>query len=70
MIDQIHPAESTFADRAEELKASALEIAHTMGGQLATVNRRVQAAVNQDPVRALGVAFGAGLLLGWFIKRR
>jgi ElaB/YqjD/DUF883 family membrane-anchored ribosome-binding protein len=70
MIDRIQEFEGGYAEQAEELKAQALEYAATARERLAEGNAWVKEYVNKQPVRALGVALGMGVVLGWLIKRR
>jgi ElaB/YqjD/DUF883 family membrane-anchored ribosome-binding protein len=70
MIDRIQPAETGYADQAEEFKAQALEYAETARARLAEGTEIVKAYVTEKPARALGIALGLGVALGWLIKRR
>jgi hypothetical protein len=70
MIDRIQEFEPTYADQAEELKARALEYASIAHEQLARGNDYVKDYITKQPVRALGIALGLGVALGWWLKRR
>jgi len=70
MIDRIHPDALGYADQAEELKARAMEIASTAGARFSEGNAFVKDYVKRQPARALGIALGLGVVLGWLIKRR
>lgn len=70
MIDRIQGLESSFGPQAEELKEKALEYAATAREQLAQGSEKVRDYVVKEPARALGIALGVGVLLGWMIKRR
>jgi len=70
MIDRVRGAESDYGDQAEEIKARALEYAAVARERLAEGSGRVRDYVTKEPVRALGIALGMGVLLGWLIKRR
>lgn len=69
MIDRIH-AESGYADQAEELKAQALEYAEVAQARLAEGSEFVKDYITKQPARALAIALGLGVALGWLIKRR
>jgi len=70
MIDRFQGMESSFKPQAEELREAALEYAATARERLAEGNEMVRGYVSKEPVRALGIALGVGVLLGWLIKRR
>jgi len=70
MIDRLQPSESGYADQAEELKARALEYAMTAQARFAEGRDLLKTYVNKEPVRALGIALGLGVVVGWLIKRR
>ena len=70
MIDRLQPSETGFADQAEELKAQALEYALTAQARFAEGSELLKAYVTKQPARALGIALGVGVVLGWLIKRR
>lgn len=70
MIDRIQPAGAGYADQAEELKARAMEYAEDAKQRLAQGNEFLRDYVNKQPARALGIALGLGVVLGWLIKRR
>jgi len=70
MIDRFQGLESSFKPQAEELREAALEYAATARERLTEGNERIKSYVAKEPVRALGIALGVGVLLGWLIKRR
>jgi len=70
MIDRIQPAQAGFTDQAEELKAQAMEYAEVARARLSEGGDFVKDYVNKQPARALGIALGLGVVLGWLIKRR
>ncbi len=70
MIDRIHELESSYAGQAEELKAMALEYASTARVKLSEGSDQLKAYVVREPLKAIGVAVGLGVVLGWMIKRR
>jgi hypothetical protein len=52
------------------MKELALEAAATAKESLARGTDAIRAYIVREPVRALGLALGVGVLLGWVIKRR
>lgn len=70
MIDRLQPPETGYADQAEELKARALEYAMNAQVRFAEGSEFLKTYVNKQPVRALGIALGLGVVVGWLIKRR
>ena len=70
MIDRIQGLESALGPQADELKEKALEYAATAREMLSEGTDNVNHYVVKEPARALGVALGLGVLLGWLIKRR
>jgi hypothetical protein len=70
MINRITDLESTFGVQAEDLKESALVYVAAVQERLAEGCERVKQSIINQPVRALGIALGMGVLLGWLIKRR
>jgi ElaB/YqjD/DUF883 family membrane-anchored ribosome-binding protein len=70
MIDRIQNLEATLGPQAEEVKERALEYAAVARERLAEGSEMVKGYVVKEPVRALGIALGVGVLLGWLIKRR
>jgi len=70
MIDRMQGLESALGPQADELKERALEYAASARELLAGGTDKVRDYVIKEPARALGVALGLGVLLGWLIKRR
>ena len=70
MIDRIQGLESALGPQADELKERALEYAASARELLSEGTDKVKSYVVKEPARALGVALGLGVLLGWLIKRR
>ena len=70
MIDRIQGLEAQYGPQAEQIKEMALEYAATARERLAVGGERVKDYVVKEPARALGIALGVGVLLGWMIKRR
>jgi ElaB/YqjD/DUF883 family membrane-anchored ribosome-binding protein len=70
MIDRFQPADMGYADQAEEMKARALEYAEMARERFSEGSEFVKDYVTKQPARALGIALGLGVALGWLIKRR
>ena len=70
MIDRIQGLQSALGPQADELKERALEYAASAREMLSGGTDKVKEYVVKEPARALGVALGLGVLLGWLIKRR
>lgn len=60
------PLDATTVDAREK----ALEITAAAREALASCEKRVRSYIASDPVRALGIALGLGVFVGWLIKRR
>ena len=58
------------AASAEELKEMAAAYAAAARERLSEGGERVKDYVVKQPVRAMGIALGLGVLVGWMIKRR
>ncbi len=70
MIDRAEEMASGWGPEADELKEMALQYAAVARERLAEGTERVKEYVVQQPTRALGIALGLGVLVGWMIKRR
>lgn len=70
MIDRVQEYEPNFVDHAEELKARAFEYAGAAQDRMAKGNEFLKSYVAQEPLKALGIALGLGVALGWLLKRR
>ena len=70
MIDRIQGLESALGPQADELKERALVYAASAREMLSDGTDKLKDFVIKEPARALGVALGLGVLLGWLIKRR
>ncbi|WP_422931281.1 DUF883 family protein [Singulisphaera sp. PoT] len=70
MIDRIQEMESNYGPQVDELKSRALEVMATAKERLAEGRDAVREYAVKEPVRALGIALGVGVVLGWIIKRR
>lgn len=70
MIDRVQDLESGFGMQAEDLKETALVYVAAARERLAEGSERIKQYIINQPARALGIALGVGVLLGWLIKRR
>jgi len=70
MIDRIQGLEASYGPQAEELREKALEYAATARERLAQGTDMLRDYVAKEPARAVGIALGLGVVLGWLIKRR
>lgn len=71
MIDRIQERpESGLPPQVEHLKETALDLAASARERLSEGSDLVRNFVIRQPARALGIALGTGILLGWLIKRR
>jgi len=70
MIDRIQGLESALGPQADEWKERAMEYAASAREMLAGGTDSIKDYAVKEPARALGVALGLGVLLGWLIKRR
>ena len=70
MIDRIRDLESSLGPQADQLKEAALDMAATAREQLTRGRDYVREFTIHQPAKALGLALGMGVLLGWLIKRR
>jgi hypothetical protein len=70
MIDRIRDRASAIGAPPEELRDRARDYAEIACMRLGEVSESVKAYTVKEPVRALGIAFGLGVFLGWMIKHR
>jgi ElaB/YqjD/DUF883 family membrane-anchored ribosome-binding protein len=70
MNDRIREMESSFGPSAEAAKEKALDIAASAREQFTQGAQTIKNYTIEQPARALGIALGMGVLLGWWIKRR
>jgi ElaB/YqjD/DUF883 family membrane-anchored ribosome-binding protein len=66
MVDRATGIESSLDD----VKEKALEFAATAREQFAGGTHLLREYIVKEPTRALGIALGMGVVLGWLIKRR
>jgi hypothetical protein len=70
MIDRLQKLESGLGGQAEVLKEMTLDYAAAARERLAEGGETIKAYVVKEPARALALALGLGVFLGWLIKRR
>lgn len=71
MIDRLQQfGAEDLGRQAEELKESALDLTATAREKLVEGQTFVRNFTVREPAKALGLAMGMGVLLGWLIKRR
>jgi ElaB/YqjD/DUF883 family membrane-anchored ribosome-binding protein len=70
MVDRAEGLEGALGMGVDEVKERALEFAATAREQLSHGNRMIRDYIVKEPTRALGIAVGMGVILGWLIKRR
>jgi ElaB/YqjD/DUF883 family membrane-anchored ribosome-binding protein len=70
MVDSTQGLESGFGARVDDVKEKALDLAATAREQLSGGGQLVRDYIVKEPARALGIALGMGVILGWLIKRR
>jgi hypothetical protein len=61
---------STYGPHADVLKEEALNLAATARERFDQGRVKLQESIANEPARALAVALGLGVLVGWWIKRR
>jgi ElaB/YqjD/DUF883 family membrane-anchored ribosome-binding protein len=66
MVDRSAGLEASVGD----VKEKALEIAATAREQILGGSHLLREYIVKEPTRALGIAVGMGVILGWLIKRR
>ncbi len=70
MDDHPRELETHAGPTAEPLTGLALRCAAIARERIAEGSERVKAYVAREPARALGIALGVGVLIGWLTKRR
>jgi ElaB/YqjD/DUF883 family membrane-anchored ribosome-binding protein len=66
MVDRASGLEASVSD----LKEKAFEIAASAREQFSGGTLLLREYIVKEPTRALGIALGMGVILGWLIKRR
>ena len=70
MVDRIQDLQSRLGPQAGQLKEKALDLAAVARERATQGKDAVRTFTIEKPARALGIALGMGVLLGWLIKRR
>ncbi len=70
MVDRVQGFAAGRESGGVEIKERALDLAATAKERLAGGTKTLRDYIVKQPVRALGIALGMGVLLGWLIKRR
>ena len=61
---------ATIAKPKEGLQGKAKEVVAEARERFSKTTKTLQDSISDKPIRALSLAFGMGVLLGWLIKRR
>lgn len=69
MNDRVQGTKSEFTPQLEEISAMARQDVAVARERLAEGRDMVRGYVVREPVKALGIALGIGVILGWLIKR-
>jgi ElaB/YqjD/DUF883 family membrane-anchored ribosome-binding protein len=69
MNDRVQGVRAEFTPQLEDIKAMALQDVAVARERLADVRTIVTDYLAREPVKALGIALGIGVVLGWLIKR-
>jgi ElaB/YqjD/DUF883 family membrane-anchored ribosome-binding protein len=71
MINRIEDLDSgVLAPQFEQLRDKTLELAAVAREKLGQGSDALRDYTIRQPTRAIGIALGMGVLLGWLIKRR
>ncbi len=70
MIDRLKDLSVSQLPPADEIKERAKDFAATAKEQFFDGRDKLKHFITENPTRALGIAVGMGVLLGWLIKRR
>lgn len=69
MKARVQATRAEFTPQMEEIKAMARQDVAVARGRLAEGRDSVRDFVLRDPLKALGITLGVGVLLGWLIRR-
>jgi ElaB/YqjD/DUF883 family membrane-anchored ribosome-binding protein len=69
MNDRVQGTKSEFTPDLAEIRAMARQDVAVARERLAEGRDLVRDYVSREPVKALGIALGIGVVLGWLIKR-
>ncbi len=70
MVDRTRMVEPGLGDRLDDVKEKALDFAATARERISGGSHFLREYIVKEPTRALGIALGMGVILGWLIKRR
>jgi ElaB/YqjD/DUF883 family membrane-anchored ribosome-binding protein len=70
MIDRLSAMESSFGPTADAAKEKALDLAASAKERMMVGGEAIKSYTIEQPARALAIALGMGVLLGWWMKRR
>jgi ElaB/YqjD/DUF883 family membrane-anchored ribosome-binding protein len=70
MVDRTQDLESGLEARVDDVREMALELAATAREQVSRGNQLLRDYIVKEPTRAIAIALGMGVILGWLIKRR
>ncbi len=70
MFDRIAGLEGGGSPSVDQIKEKALEFATVAREQFSHGGESLRTFTLKQPARALGIALGMGVLVGWLIKRR
>jgi hypothetical protein len=70
MFDRIAGLEGGGTASPEQIKEKALEFAAVARERATQGSELIRTFTVNQPARALGIALGMGVLVGWLIKRR
>ena len=70
MVDRAQGIETGLEPRGVDIKERAMEFAATAREQVSGGSRILREYIVKEPTKALAVALGMGVILGWLIKRR
>jgi ElaB/YqjD/DUF883 family membrane-anchored ribosome-binding protein len=70
MNDRLGDIVTSAEPALDQLRDQAQLYAAVAGERLAESRDKIRQYIVNEPARALGIALGVGVLLGWLIKRR
>jgi len=70
MIDRVLDRAAEMTSQPQELRETAQKYGQVALERIGEVSEWVKAYTVSQPARALGMALGLGVCLGWMIKRR
>jgi ElaB/YqjD/DUF883 family membrane-anchored ribosome-binding protein len=70
MIDRIKDAGAGMPVSTDQIKERALDLVATVRERLERTGTTIRDYTQNQPGKALGIALGMGVFLGWLIKRR